>query len=57
MQRSPGKLTELAETDCVAEDAVRSETVSRADLRCNSRLQGDFQKLQREPIRFACQVS
>src|SRR6266511_4978284 len=37
--------------DCVAEDAVRSETVSRADLPAICDLQGDFQKLQGEPIR------
>ena len=36
----------LAETDCVAEDAVRSETVSRAALPAICDLQGEFQKLQ-----------
>jgi hypothetical protein len=36
--------------DCVAEDAVRGETVSRADLPAICNLQGDFQKLQGEPI-------
>jgi hypothetical protein len=34
----------------VAEDAVRSETVSRAGLPAICDLQGDFQKLQAEPI-------
>jgi hypothetical protein len=34
--------------DWLAEDAVRSETVSPVDQFCD--LQGDFQKLQREPI-------
>jgi hypothetical protein len=34
----------------LAEDAVRSETVSRADLPAIYDLQGDFQKLQGEPI-------
>jgi hypothetical protein len=36
--------------DCVAEDAVRGETVSRADLPAICNLQGDFQKLQGAPI-------
>jgi hypothetical protein len=39
-----------AETDCVAEDAVRSETVSRPDLPAICDLQGDFRKMQGEPI-------
>ena len=34
----------------LAEDAVRRETVSRADLPAIFDLQGDFQKLQGEPI-------
>jgi hypothetical protein len=37
-------------TDWLAEDAVRSETVSRAVLPAICDLQGDFQKLQGEPI-------
>jgi len=40
----------LAETDCVAEDAVRSKTVSRPVLPAICDLQGDFQKLQGQPI-------
>src|SRR5215208_6674377 len=36
--------------DWLAEDAVRRETVSRADLPAIFDLQGDFQKLQGEPI-------
>src|SRR6266545_6846374 len=37
--------------DCLAEDAVRSETVSRPVLAAICDLQGDFQKLQGELIR------
>ena len=37
--------------DCVAEDGVRSETVSRPVLPAICDLQGDFQKLQGQPIR------
>jgi hypothetical protein len=40
------------ETDCVAEDAVRGKTVSRPVLPAICDLQGDFQKLQGEPIRW-----
>ena len=36
----------------MAEDAVRSETVSRADLPAICDLQGDFQELQRERSYF-----
>jgi hypothetical protein len=46
----------LTETDCVAEDAVRSETFSRRDLPAICDLQGDFRKLQGEPA-MAFQVS
>jgi hypothetical protein len=41
----------------LAEDAVRSETVSRADLPAICDLQGDFQKLQGELIPVGCQIS
>jgi hypothetical protein len=42
----------VVETDCVADDAVRSETVSRPVLPAICDLQGDFQKLQGEPFPF-----
>ena len=37
-----------SETDCLADDAVRIETVSRPVLPAICDLQGDFQKLQGE---------
>jgi hypothetical protein len=49
--RCLSRLAALKETDCVAENGVRSETVSRPVLPAICDLQGDFQKLQEEPIR------
>jgi hypothetical protein len=40
----------LAESDCVAEDAVRSEMVSGPNLPAICDLQGHFRKLQGDPI-------
>jgi hypothetical protein len=44
--------SKCSEIDCLAEYAVRSEMVSRAALPAICDLQGDFQKLQGEPIRW-----
>jgi hypothetical protein len=54
--RSPGKLTELAETDCMADGAVSCEPVSAPNSLLTGKLTGNFAESGRPP-RFSHLIS